>query len=210
MKKIICALLLLWSQEGSAQQPSVKVACVGNSITEGPGRNHPDSYPSQLQKILGKDYQVTNFGVSARTLLKKGDFPYWNEPQFEQVQAFAPDILILLLGTNDSKPQNWAYKDSFLEDYVEMISAIKRHMPEQGKIFLCLPVPVFDDNWGITEKVIVEEMTPLIREAAKRTGAVVIDLHLPLEPHGRHFPDGVHPNKAGAKIMAQTLAKAIR
>ncbi|WP_375585029.1 GDSL-type esterase/lipase family protein [Cyclobacterium xiamenense] len=210
MKKIICALLLFWSQEGSAQQHLVKIACVGNSITEGPGRNHPDSYPLQLQKLLGKNYEVKNFGVSARTLLKKGDFPYWNEPQFEQVQAYAPDILILLLGTNDSKPQNWAYKESFLEDYLEMISVIKSRMPQQGKIFLCLPVPVFEDNWGITEKVIVEEMTPLIREAAKRTGAGLIDLHLPLKPYGKHFPDGVHPNKHGATIMAQRLADAIR
>lgn len=74
MKKIICALLMLWGQGANAQD-AVKIACVGNSITEGPGRNHPDSYPLQLEKILGQGYQVKNFGVGARTLLKKGIFP---------------------------------------------------------------------------------------------------------------------------------------
>lgn len=209
MKKIICAIFMLWGQGTYAQQP-VKIACVGNSITEGPGRNHPDSYPLQLQKMLGKGYQVKNFGVSARTLLKTGDFPYWNEPQFQQVKKFQPDILIIKLGTNDSKPQNWAHKNAFLDDYVEMIRIFKEHMPDEGKVLLCLPAPVFEDNWGITEQVIVEEMIPLIREAARRTGAEIIDLHDSLESYAPLFPDGVHPDKEGAKMLAGTVANAIQ
>ncbi|MFO7825103.1 MAG: GDSL-type esterase/lipase family protein [Cyclobacterium sp.] len=209
MRKIIYALFLLLGHGAFAQQP-VKVACVGNSITEGPGRNHPDSYPLQLQKKLGNAYLVKNFGVSARTLLKKGDFPFWNEPQFEQAKAFEPDILVIKLGTNDSKPQNWVHKSSFLEDYVAMIDTYKKHMPDNGKIYLCLPVPVFEDNYGITEKIIVEEMVPLIREAARKTGTTVIDLHTALEPYISLFPDGVHPNKKGAKILAETIAENIQ
>ncbi|MDN3687894.1 GDSL-type esterase/lipase family protein [Cyclobacterium jeungdonense] len=209
MKKIICAVLMLWGQGIYAQQP-VKIACVGNSITEGPGRNHPDSYPLQLQKMLGQGYQVKNFGVSARTLLKKGDFPYWNEPQFEQVKDFKPDILVIKLGTNDSKPQNWVHKDEFLDDYVEMIRIFKGHMPDEGKVFVCLPAPVFEDNWGITEQLIVEEMNPLIREVARITGAEIIDLHGSLEPYAPLFPDGVHPDKEGAKMLARTVVNSIQ
>jgi len=209
MRKIIYALFLLLGHGAFAQQP-VKVACVGNSITEGPGRSHPDSYPLQLQKKLGNAYLVKNFGVSARTLLKKGDFPFWNEPQFEQVKVFQPDILVIKLGTNDSKSQNWVHKSSFLEDYVALIDTYKKHMPDNGKIYLCLPVPVFDNNYGITEKIIVEEMVPLIREAARKTGATVIDLHVALKPHINLFPDGVHPNKNGAKILAETIAENIQ
>lgn len=209
MRKIIYALFLLLAQGAFAQQP-VKVACVGNSITEGPGRNHPDSYPLQLQKKLGKAYLVKNFGVSARTLMKKGDFPFWNEPQFEQANAFEPDILVIKLGTNDSKPQNWIHKESFTEDYVAMIETFKKNMPEGGRIYICLPVPVFEDNYGITEKIIVEEMVPLIKEAAMKTGATVIDLHSALAAHAKLFPDGVHPNKKGARILAETVAENIR
>ncbi|WP_439482075.1 GDSL-type esterase/lipase family protein [Cyclobacterium plantarum] len=209
MRKIIYALFLLLGHGAFAQQP-VKVACVGNSITEGPGRNHPDSYPLQLQKKLGKAYLVKNFGVSARTLMKKGDFPFWNEPQFEQVKEFEPDILVVKLGTNDSKPHNWIHKESFIEDYVAMIETYKKHMPASGKIYICLPVPVFEDNYGITEKIIVEEMVPLIKEVAMKTGSMVIDLHSALAPHAELFPDGVHPNKKGAKILAHTVAQNIK
>lgn len=82
-------------------------------------------------------------------------------------------------------------------------------MPESGKIYVCLPVPVFKTNFGITEEIIVNEMVPLIRQAAAKTGAVLIDLHEPLLPHGKLFADGVHPNKRGNRIMAKVVAKEI-
>lgn len=57
----------------------IKIACAGDSITEGAGLSNPStqSYPARLQKLLGTNYNVRNFGGSGRTLLKKGDFPYW-------------------------------------------------------------------------------------------------------------------------------------
>jgi len=209
MNKLVCALLLVFGY-GAFAQETVKVACVGNSITEGPGREHPDSYPLQMQKKLGKKYKVINFGMGGRTLLKEGDYPYWEEPLFEAVKTFAPDILVIKLGTNDSKPQNWKFKDAFLDNYVEMIESFKESMPNTGKIYVCLPVPVFKTNFDITEEIIINEMVPLIRQAAAKTGATLIDLHEPLLPHGKLFADGVHPNKKGNKIMAKVIAKEIR
>lgn len=209
MNKLFYILLLFIGQEVLAQSP-IKVACVGNSITQGPGREHPDSYPIQLQEKLGKKYHVINFGVSGRTLLKNGDYPYWNEPQFKGVKSFAPDILVIKLGTNDSKPQNWKYKDEFLDNYVEMIETFRASMPENGKIYVCLPVPVFKTNFDITEEIIVNEMVQLIRQAAEKTGASLIDMHQPMEKYGKLFADGVHPNKRGNKIMAKLIAKEIR
>jgi len=67
-----------------AYSTPVKIACVGDSITEGSGLTSPatQSYPARLQRLLGTNYNVRNFGVSGRTLLKQGDFPYWKEPFF--------------------------------------------------------------------------------------------------------------------------------
>lgn len=84
----------------------VKVACVGDSITEGLCSTEGQSYPTQLQEILGSDFEVKNFGVSGRTLLKKGDYPYWNESAYTESKNFLPDVVIIMLGTNDTKPQN--------------------------------------------------------------------------------------------------------
>src|SRR4051812_7771397 len=86
----------------------IKVACVGDSITFGAGIKDRDknSYPAQLQGLLGSGYEVKNFGVSGATLLKEGDKPYWKEKAFEAAKKFEPNIVIIKLGTNDSKPQN--------------------------------------------------------------------------------------------------------
>ncbi len=205
-------LLVLFSsiQFISHAQTKIKVACVGNSITEGPGRNHPGSYPLQLQEILGDKYDVRNFGVSGRTLLKKGDFPYWNEPQFEEVKNFAPDILVIKLGTNDSKPQNWQHKEDFKKDYLELIQTYRQNMPKKGKVYICLPVPVFKENYSIRESVLVEEMRPILLEIAAETRATIINLYDPLLNKSELLPDGVHPNEEGLGIMAAQVAKHIK
>ena len=212
MKKLITCTVVFFISIFAVfgQIKPIKVACLGNSITQGPGRDHEDSYPLQLQDILGEKFKVKNFGVSGRTLLKKGDFPYWNEPQLDEVKVFSPDILVIKLGTNDSKPQNWQFKTEFKEDYLDLIASLRANMPSTGKIFICLPVPVFQDNWGINEKILVQEMRPILMEIARESGATVIDLYNPLKAYPKLFPDGVHPNKEGLGIMAEIVAKAIK
>jgi acyl-CoA thioesterase-1 len=211
MKEIFFSIILMAGLIGTAKaQNPLKVACVGNSITQGPGRDHPDSYPLQMQAILGGDFLVENFGVSGRTLLKKGDFPFWDEPQFEEVKTFAPDILVIKLGTNDSKPQNWIHKNDFKKDYLDLIASFKSQMPSNAKVFICIPAPVTKDNFGIRESVLVGEMGPLLYEIAEASGASVIDLHTPLKGKDELLPDGVHPNVKGLGIMAMEIANAIK
>ncbi|MGY6522546.1 MAG: GDSL-type esterase/lipase family protein [Mongoliitalea sp.] len=187
-----------------AQKP-IKIACVGNSITQGPGQTHEDSYPMQLQVLLGNQYLVQNFGVSGRTLLKKGDFPYWNEPEMERIKAFQPDIILVKLGTNDSKPHNWQYKDEFKQDYLELLDTFRGYLAERGRIIIVIPVPVTEDNFGIRESVMVEEMRPILLEIIEETGLEIIDLYTPLQYRSDLLPDGVHPNKDGLGIMAKTV-----
>ncbi|WP_228692077.1 GDSL-type esterase/lipase family protein [Lunatimonas sp.] len=194
---------------GAFAQEPIRVACVGNSITQGPGRDNINSFPLMMQKLLGDAYEVKNFGVSGSTLLKKGDLPYWDQPQYKEALDFKPDILVIKLGTNDSKPQNWAFKEEFLADYQDMLSVFTAVMPEGGKIYVCLPVPVFEDNWGITESVIVKEMTPQIKKAARAAKASIIDLHKPFTKKKGLFPDGVHPNAEGNAQMAEIIAERI-
>src|SRR5262245_57930852 len=116
---MICARLLLAAFSLlSVSAAPIKIACVGDSITEGAGLSNPStqSYPARLQKLLGTNYNVRNFGVSGRTLLKKGDFPYWKEAAYTNSHTLNPDIVIIQLGTNDSKPQNWRYGTNFVAD----------------------------------------------------------------------------------------------
>jgi len=211
MKKfnLLLVALLAFATVSFAQKP-IKIACVGNSITQGPGRENPDSWPLQMQTILGDAYEVGNFGVSGRTLLRKGDNPYWIEPQFQLVKDFKADILIIMLGTNDSKPQNWQYASEFRQDYLDMIAEFKKTMPADGKVYVILPVPVTKDNYGITASVMDNEQRLMLIDIADESGSELVDLYTPFMGHEDLLPDGVHPNNEGLAIMAKVIAWAVR
>ena len=210
MKKLCLPLFAFLLSLSTFAQSPIKVAFVGNSITQGPGRDNPDSYPLQVGALLGDAYEVRNFGVSGRTLLRKGDYPYWNEPQFQEVKDFQPDVVLIKLGTNDSKPQNWAHKEDFVKDYLDMIAEFRAHMPKDGKVYVIFPVPVTRVNFGITPEVTNNEQRLMLFEVVQKSGAEVIDLYTPLMDKPELLPDGVHPNKEGLTIMAEVIARRIK
>ena len=140
---------------------TIRVACVGGSITFGAGikdrKNH--NYPLVMGKSLGDSFDVRNFGVSGATMLKKGDFSYWERPEFKQATEFNPHVVIIKLGTNDTKPQNWKHSAEYAADYKAMIDHFAA-LPTKPKIWLCSPAPVYQTRWGISEKGVVEGVIP--------------------------------------------------
>jgi lysophospholipase L1-like esterase len=201
-----------------AAADAVRVACVGDSITFGGGL-HP-TYPARLGQWLGTNYDVRNFGVSATTLLRRGDFPYIRQPAYTNALAFRPDIVVIDFGANDSKHpgdgsldatnavNNWRFKSDFTGDYKEMIAAFRQANPS-AKIFVCYPTPDFPGRWGINDRTIRDEMIPMIRAVAAETGAGAIDLRSPLAEKADLFPDTVHPNTEGARLMAAEIFRAL-
>ena len=198
-----------WLKARQTPKPgAIRVACIGNSITDGHGIDMRTAYgyPALLQKKLGEDYWVKNFGVSSRTLLNKGDFPYMKETAWKDALAFKPDVVIIKLGTNDSKPQNWQYGSEFRQDLEQMIKALGK-----TRIILCTPVPAFKPSWDINESVIANEIIPIQQEVAKKYGLQVVDLHtLFAGAEDLLLDDGIHPNGKGAERMAEILSEQIK
>lgn len=192
------------------RKDAVRVACIGNSITFGAGiRNRSrDSYPSVLARMLGDSYWVKNFGVSARTMLNKGDHPYMNEPAYKNALAFNPNIVVIKLGTNDSKSFNWKYKADFMKDAQTMIDAFKG-LPSQPKIYLCYPSKAYLTGDGINDDIISKEIIPMIKKLAKKNDLSVIDLHIAMDGMPELFPDRIHPNEKGAQVMAKAVYQSI-
>ena len=207
---------------------ALRVACIGNSITDGHGIDMADQhgYPALLQQKLGNDYWVKNFGVSGRTLLNKGDMPYMNETAWRDALAFDPDIVVIKLGTNDSKPQNWQYKAEFKKDLQQMLTSLcpqlatpskkkgkkaRQALPTRPKIYLCTPIPAFKSSWNINEDVIANEIIPIQQEVAQEYGLEIIDLHtLFANDSDKVQDDGIHPNDKGVRRMADIIADAIK
>ena len=192
------------------RKDAVRVACIGNSITFGAGiRNRSrDSYPSVLARMLGDSYWVKNFGVSARTMLNKGDHPYMNEPAYKNALAFNHNIVVIKLGTNDSKSFNWKYKADFMKDAQTMIDAFKG-LPSQPKIYLCYPSKAYLTGDGINDDIISKEIIPMIKKLAKKNDLSVIDLHTAMDGMPELFPDRIHPNEKGAQVMAKAVYQSI-
>lgn len=189
----------------------IRVACVGDSITFGSGveDREQNSYPAVLDRLLGEKYEVRNFGVSGATLQKRGDKPYWTLDAFKDVSEFNPQIVVVKLGTNDSKPQNWHGAEPYKIDLQSLLTHFKE-LPEKPQVFVCTPVPVHKDAFGIREEVVAGEIVPAVKKIAGQSETPVIDLYAALKESADDFPDGVHPNAAGAKKIAETVAKAIR
>lgn len=192
------------------RKDAVRVACIGNSITFGAGikNRSRDSYPSVLARMLGDSYWVKNFGVSARTMLNKGDHPYMNEPAYKNALAFNPNIVVIKLGTNDSKSFNWKYKADFMKDAQTMIDAFKG-LPSQPKIYLCYPSKAYLTGDGINDDIISKEIIPMINKLAKKNNLFVIDLHTAMDGMPELFPDRIHPNEKGAQVMAKAVYQSI-
>lgn len=192
------------------RKDAVRVACIGNSITFGAGikNRSRDSYPSVLARMLGDNYWVKNFGVSARTMLNKGDHPYMNEPAYKNALAFNPNIVVIKLGTNDSKSFNWKYKADFMKDAQNMINAFKG-LPSQPKIYLCYPSKAYLTGDGINDDIISKEIIPMIKKLAKKNNLSVIDLHTAMDGMPELFPDRIHPNEKGAQVMAKAVYQSI-
>jgi len=219
-----------WLKARQTPKPdAIRVACIGNSITDGFGIDMASAYgyPAELQKLLGSDYWVKNFGVSSRTLLNKGDYPYMNEQAWRDALAFKPDVVIIKLGTNDSKPENWQYGAEFQQDLEQMLTTLcpalaqpvakkgkkakKAVAPVKPQIFLCTPIPAFKSTWNISDSVIVNEIIPIQQAVAKKYGVQVIDLHTLYANDGdKMLPDGIHPDGKGAHRMAEIIAAEMK
>lgn len=192
------------------REQALRVACIGNSITDGMGIDMSEvyGYPAVLQRLLGKNYNVKNFGVSARTLMNKGDLPYMKEQAWADAQAFLPNIVVIKLGTNDSKDYNWIHGTGYGADLQKMVDTL-RALPSKPQIYVCSPIPAAR-IWGISDSVIVNGEIPAIKRVVKKNKLAYIDLHTEFKPtEGLMQRDGIHPTDKGAAQLAKIIAAHI-
>lgn len=195
----------------SPQKNAVRIACIGNSITDGSGIFMRDlfGYPAQLQKKLGNGYIVKNFGVGRRTMLNKGDYPYMSEQAWKDALGFNPNIVIVKLGTNDSKSKNWAYGKDFGKDMQQMIDSLKE-LPSHPRIFLATPITAYSHLGSINDSIIVNAISPVVKKLAKKNKCQFIDLHTLYQPtEGMIQKDGIHPTISGAGYLADIICQYI-
>jgi acyl-CoA thioesterase I len=185
------------------QSKTTKVACIGDSITEAYG------YPEQLQNLLGSTYIVLNFGISGSTVSLDSETPYMLNPIFWKAKTSEPDIVIIMLGTNDAQSSLEEYIGNFANDYVDLIRNFQ-NLPNKPGIWLVKPPPIFGDGNGLSSQRLEREILPKIIAVANEIGVPLIDIYSLFVNQRDCFPnDGVHPNDIAVHMIAKEIYRVI-
>ena len=206
MKKLSLLILLCLMVIAECAAQKIKVACVGNSITYGAyvANREKNAFPVQLQAYLGDKFEVKNFGVSATTALYKGLYPYVDTERYSESLAYNPDIVIIKLGTNDANERNDAYRSTFAKDYRRLVDEY-RNLPSHPKVILLTPVRCFLES--NQDKVIEQEIIPVIEQTAYERGLDIINLHNLFGDKWEQYlmTDRLHPSSIGAGMLAEKI-----
>jgi len=191
---------------------TTRVACIGDSLTWGFSLPDPwrQSYPAQLQERLGADYAVRNFGCNGASVRFDADLPYVETIAYGESRAWNPDIVLLMLGSNDATAWDWDVA-AFRRDY-ERIVASYRELPSNPRVILIAPIRMFrvmgGTFGGLSPETLEEGVRPVIREVAGECGLQCIDL-VDLFQDAWCCYDGVHPNVEGVRLMVEEICLQI-
>jgi lysophospholipase L1-like esterase len=176
-----------------------RIVFMGDSITEFWSVINPEFF-------IGKPY--INRGISGQT-----------SPQMlirfkPDVIALKPDVVIILAGINDIAGNTGPSTIEMITDNIFSMAELAK--ANQIKVILCSVLPAFDFPWATglqpAEKVI--NLNKMITKYADANGILYLDYYSAMENEHKglksdYSEDGVHPNKAGYKVMNPLVEKAI-
>jgi len=183
---------------------SIRVACVGDSLTQS------TEYPYDLWNLLGnQSYSLRNFGAGSTTVSLQSETPYMNTSVFQDALNFQPNIVIIMLGTNDAQPSLHQFNASFVGDYMKLVTAFQG-LSSKPEVWVVLPPPIISNQSGKMDSAYFEDtILPGIMQAANETEVPVIDVYSAFADHRDYYRDGVHVNSKGAKLIADTVYSVV-
>lgn len=205
-----CDSNLIFDEEDSnpPSEGDIRIAAVGDSITHNLFLSYP--YPEQLDEMLGQGYTVENFGESNYAAQASSDFPYDSTDSYQESLDFNPDIVLIMLGTNDTKSHNWNGKEQFREEYTELLESYLE-LPSVSRVILASPPAAFlgEVVGGSIDSNYIQSIRDTIEEIAVEYDLTFIDMVEETASHPEWFPDGVHPNDEGSEALARVFYEHI-
>lgn len=190
-----------------------RIACVGDSITWGFTivNRRKYSYPALLQQRLGDEYEVRNFGYNDAAARFDADTPYVKKNVYQDSLEWNPDVVLLMLGSNDTKRRNWD-PEIFRRDYTRIVKSYLK-LPSKPRVILIAPIQIFQPMHipvlGLYSETMENGVRPAIREIASETGLELVDL-ANLFTDSKYMMDGVHPQREGAKMLEEAIFKGVK
>ena len=224
---VFLLLLLVFSTGTSSAEDTssatIRLACVGDS-------NTINGYPAILQS--GDDWTVNVYATGDATILDGTFQPYRSTDEYQSLLASSPDVVIIMLGTNDARHQYWdpleegetvfdgTPSQEFRQGYYELIMEL-RELDSTPEILVATPPPInpgglaVDGRWAMARMRdnLNDGVIPLIREvAAEAEGVKLVDVHGHMSASGGVvdlMDDGVHYSSAGYKKMCEVFEAAL-
>ena len=114
----------------------------------------------------------------------------------------------------------WEYKDEYKQDYLDLIDTLST-LPSKPRIWVCAPSPMVLETPGLSmerqdglgkRKPRLQSLIGWVEEVAHERNLGWIDLNSPLDHRPELFTpeDGVHPNQAGYRAIAELISEALR
>ncbi len=185
----------------------ITVACVGDSITYGTCSTDATkySYPARLKELLGDGYEVVNCGEPGSYVMRvdspyntKSSIPerwYPNTAEYTKLMNCEPDIIIVMLGTNDARSMSApAAIDDFVSAYKDLIADFKT-IESNPKIYLSSMLPITTGE--IVNQGSVNILPGVIEGIAEELGLDFIPTHETLHDYFSvmlDYSDKIHPN----------------
>lgn len=197
----VCTFLLLStnSTESSANTLKSKtIVFLGDSLTEGYGVAKESSFPSLIQKKLDQEklvVKVVNAGISGSTTASALSRLTWQLKQ-------NPDVLFLALGANDGlRGLPIAQSRENLSKAIELAKS--------KNVKVILAGMLMPPNYGEKYR---KEFEGLFKELAKKYQLVFVPFLLEgvAGKSELNLPDGIHPNEAGHKVIADKIYSTIK
>lgn len=188
-------------------QDSIRIACVGDSITYGYGLiNRENSYPGMLDHKLTEDYRIVNFGVNSACGSSGFSDSYDRNGMIERIQDWDPDVILFMLGSNDSKEKYWVDRDYYISGCKGILESIKS---KETRVVIMLPIPSWYNIYGIRNNVVQDKIQPALLQYSKENNYQIIDFTEKLKHKPYLYIDNVHPNRWGYDIISDTIVEFI-
>ena len=129
----------------------------------------------------------------------------WGRAELGHAVAFKPHIVVILMGANMGKYGNYIHNKKYVSSYKAVMGQFKG----QPKFYVCRPIPVHENNFGIRSDLVEGGVTRLVERVAKETGATYVDTYTPMKDLPATTSDGIHPTREGHKLIARAVAAAI-
>ena len=204
-----------------ADGKTVRIACIGDSITYGATLTNPtaQSYPTQLQKLLGSGYKVGNFGKSGSYVLpaenkynvKDAALYYRNTAEYKSSLKFNADVVIIMLGTNDIRSFSC---EQAKQDFMANLKSIAEEyaaLPTVKKVYIASSI--FISNADVIRQLSDGELASLQEQVANELGYTYINMYAMtkeyMDVHHHYDKDHVHPNAEGHIQLSNAFYSAL-